>query len=75
MSAQVGVHKPCPVCHQGRKLRLTRKEYKEFPSNVFVKRVNREKDKQKTAGFWAFNRNKKGMKEFLKDVAIIAQEG
>ena len=45
-----------------RELRRTREEYKEFPRDVFVKRVNREVDKQRCAEFWAFKRNKRGMK-------------
>jgi len=55
-------------------LRDTRDEYKEFPVDVFAKRVNREVSKQMAAGFWAHKRNKRGMKKYLKEIAMRAQE-
>lgn len=53
--------KPC-------ELRKTRKEYKEFPAEIFAARVNREVLKQKAANFWADKRNKQGMKKYLKEI-------
>lgn len=50
-------------------LRKTRREYKEFPKDVFAKRVSQEVAKQRAARFWADKRNKSGMKKFLEDVA------
>ena len=52
-----------------RKLRDTRDAYKEFPKDVFTKRVNQEAAKQRAARFWADKRNKKGMKKYLQDIA------
>ena len=50
-------------------LQKTRREYKEFPKDVFAKRVSQEVEKQRAARFWADKRNKSGMKKFLEDVA------
>ena len=50
-------------------LRGTNKAYKDFPSEVFAKRVSREVSKQKAAQFWAYKRNKRGMKKYLKDIS------
>ena len=50
-------------------LRKTRIEYREFPIDVFAKRVSQEVAKQRAARFWADKRNKSGMKKFLEDVA------
>ena len=50
-------------------LQQTRREYREFPKEVFAKRVSREVEKQRAALFWADKRNKRGMKKFLEDVA------
>ena len=55
-------------------LRDTRDEYKEFPADVFGKRVHREVDKQRSATFWADKRNKKGMKNYLKQIKERAAE-
>ena len=57
--------------HEGKtpsELRLTRDAYKEFPKDVFTKRVHREITKQTGAKFWASKRNKKGMKKYLADL-------
>lgn len=51
------------------KLRETRSAYMAFPADVFTKRVNREAEKQKAVQFWAYKRNKRGMKKYLQDVA------
>jgi len=50
-------------------LRGTNNAYKDFPPDVFAKRVNREVSKQKAAQFWAFKRNKRGMKNYLREVS------
>ncbi|KAL7527459.1 hypothetical protein ACHAXR_003416 [Thalassiosira sp. AJA248-18] len=50
-------------------LQKTRSEYREFPKDVFAKRVNQEAAKQRSARFWADKRNKKGMKRYLQDIA------
>ena len=50
------------------KLQQSRAAYMAFPSEVFNKRVNREIDKQRAAQFWAYKRNKRGMKKYLQDV-------
>jgi hypothetical protein len=50
-------------------LRKTRREYREFPKDVFAKRVSQEVEKQKAALFWADKQNKSGMKKYLKNVA------
>lgn len=55
-----------------RQLRKMRDAYKEFPSEVFTKRVFVEIAKQKAATFWAFKRNKKGMQMYLKNFASQA---
>ncbi len=52
----------------------TQNEYKEFPVNVFGKRVQKEADKQRTATFWADKRNKEGMKRYLKEIKRRAAE-
>ena len=44
-------------------LRESRAAYKEFPADVFAKRVSREVYKQSAAQFWAYKRNKRGMKK------------
>ena len=43
-----------------RNLCKTRKEYHEFPENVFCKHVNNKVSKQRAAKFWAYKRNKHG---------------
>lgn len=48
--------------------RDTRDAYKEFPKDVFAKRINNEVAKQRAAKFWAFKRNKRGMKKYLQDI-------
>jgi len=50
-------------------LQKTRREYREFPKDVFSKRVSQEVGKQRAARFWAEKRNKSGMKKYLEDVA------
>lgn len=50
-------------------LQRTNDAYKDFPADVFAKRVYREVSKQKAAQFWAFKRNKRGMKNYLKEVS------
>jgi len=47
----------------------TRREYREFPKDIFAKRVSQEVAKQRAARFWADKRNKSGMKKYLEDVA------
>ena len=62
--------------HQNMKpsqLRATRNAYKEFPPDVFAKRVNREISKQTAAAFWAHKRNKRGMKKYLKEITTREQ--
>lgn len=54
-------------------LRRTNNAYKDFPTDVFAKRVNREVLKQKSAQFWAFKRNKRGMKKYLREVSERAK--
>ena len=49
-------------------LRKTRDAYKTISLPIFAKRVQREVDKQRGAKYWAWMRNKKGMKKYLKDV-------
>ena len=58
-----------------KELQKTRREYKEFPRNVFAKKVQKEASKQKLNSFWADKRNKKGMKRYLKDVERRAAGG
>ena len=48
--------------------RDTRDAYKEFPEDVFAKRINNEVAKQRAAKFWAFKRNKRGMKKYLQNI-------
>ena len=55
-------------------LRNARNAYTEFPADVFTKRVHREVSKQKGAEFWAHKRNKRGMKKYLKEVALRSNE-
>ena len=50
-------------------LQRTNNAYKEFPTEVFAKRVNREVSKQKAAQFWAYKRNKRGMKNYLRELS------
>ena len=50
-------------------LQKTRDAYMDFPAKVFMKRVNREAEKQRAALFWAHKRNKRGMKLYLQDIA------
>ncbi len=50
-------------------LQKTRRVYREFPKDVFAKRVSQEVSKQRASRFWADKRNKSGMKKFLEDVA------
>ena len=52
-------------------LQKTRGAYMEFPKSVFATRVYNEIAKQKGAQFWAYKRNKRGMKKYLKDLAIL----
>ena len=53
-------------------LQKTRREYREFPKDVFSKRVSQEVGKQRAAQFWEDKRNKSGMKKYLEDVANMA---
>ena len=55
-------------------LRKTRDAYKEFPANIFVKRVNREVTKQREARFWAYKRNKEGLRKWLEEIDRRAEE-
>jgi len=55
-------------------LRNARSACTEFPADVFTKRVHREVSKQKGAEFWAHKRNKRGMKKYLKEVALRSNE-
>ena len=55
-------------------LRKTRREYREFPKDVFAKRVSQEVEKQRAARFWAHKRNKSGMKKYLQDIANRAAD-
>ena len=50
-------------------LQKTRDAYIDFPAKVFTKRVKREVEKQRAALFWAYKRNKLGMKMFLQNIA------
>jgi hypothetical protein len=50
-------------------LQKTRREYRDFPQDVFAKRVGQEVGKQRAAQFWADKWNKSGMKKYLEDVA------
>jgi hypothetical protein len=50
-------------------LQKTQREYRDFPQDVFAKRVSQEVGKQRAARFWADKRNKSGMKKYLEDVA------
>lgn len=52
-----------------RELRKTRECYKEFPLEIFCKRVHSVKQKQKESAFWVEKRNRKGMKQRLVEVA------
>jgi len=49
-----------------RQLWTTRDAYKEFPADIFAKRVYAEVSKQKAAAFWAHKRNKKGWQSAWK---------
>ena len=49
-------------------LHKTRKEYEQFPVHIFAVRVNREVMKQRAAKFWAYKRNKEGMKKYLNEI-------
>ena len=51
-----------------RELRGENGAYKDFPPGVFLKRLHSEKQKQKGAAFWVEKRNRKGMKQRLKEV-------
>ena len=50
-----GLHK----IKKPRELQKTRREYKEFPPDVFRKKVHKEASKQKLLSFWADKRDKK----------------
>ena len=50
------------------KLRKTRSEYMEFPADVFRQNVGNEIKKQNGAAFWAYKRNKRGMKKYLNEL-------
>ena len=52
-------------------LRGTREPYKDFPTDVFCKRVNSEKQKQKADAFWVEKQNRKGMKQCLAEVSEV----
>ena len=54
------------------KFQESRAAYMAFPTEVFTKRVIREIDKQRAAQFWAYKRNKRGMKKYLQDVDVRA---
>ena len=51
-----------------RELRGMAGAYKDFPADVFAKRVHSEKQKQKGDAFWVEKRNRKGMKQRLTEV-------
>jgi len=55
-------------------LHLKRKEYQEFPSNIFRVRLNREVDKQRGLQYWAHKRNLEGMKRHLKSIEERAKQ-
>ena len=46
----------------------------KFPKDVFTRRVYNEISKQKSAKFWAYKGNKRGMKNYLKDLALRADD-
>ena len=46
----------------------TRKEYKEFPLNVFRNHVNQEKRAQRETPYWIVKRNKKGLRKHNEHV-------
>ena len=50
------------------KLYLKRKEYQEFPADIFRVRLNKEVDKQRGLKYWAHKRNLDGMKRHLKEI-------
>ena len=55
-------------------LRDTNEAYKDFPPDVFAKRISREVSKQNEAKFWAHKRNKKGMKKYLCEMKKKAMD-
>ena len=65
---QVDVYKKVHETMQPREFQKTRKEYTDFPPEIFAARANSEKLKQRAARFWADKRNKEGMKKYLKDI-------
>jgi hypothetical protein len=65
---QVDVYRKLHEAMRPCELQKTRKEYKEFPPEIFAARVNSEVLKQKAAKFWAYKRNKEGMKKYLKEI-------
>jgi len=54
-----------------RELWMANDTYKEFPPDVFCKRVQAEKQKQRGDAFWVEKRNRKAMKERLVEVGEI----
>ena len=51
-----------------RDLHKSRGAYMAFPFEVFTVRVSSVIDKLRAAKFWAYKRNKQGMKKYLQDV-------
>ena len=50
------------------KLYLKRKEYQEFPADIFRVRLNKEVDRVRCLKYWAHKRNLEGMKRHLKEI-------
>lgn len=65
---EVDVYKKVHESMTREALRLSRKEYTEFPKEVFTKRVNREIYKQSSATYWGLKRSKKGLQRYLKSL-------
>ena len=65
---QVDIYNKLHERMQPRELQKMRREYKDFPPEIFAARANSEKLKQRAARFWADKRNKEGMKKHLKEI-------
>ena len=50
---------------------ITKKSYQQFPPDIFSKRVQAEKQKQRGASFWVEKRNRQGMKQRLSEVQEV----
>jgi hypothetical protein len=50
-------------------MRMTRRLYQDFPSDIFCIRVHAKKWKQREQTFWVAKRNKTAMKQHLKEAA------